>query len=572
MSFDERESSALPPSHAPPSPSMYSPDLQATPMLTGSTFSDESERSEGRPRSHLARPLAVYPHAVQTSNMAPFAPSARKRNSLQSLASIAHLQHLYARHGLTSKVRPNVVGSAQPALGPAASQQTLLVDDLPPTPSIPPYHNTHVYPETRTVVLPNRQTLRREAIQAWNECSQRWLLTGQLQKRGDVLYIDKCGDKGGDLASMLIMTRATIYCVRRYLLALPPGLLGDEKAKTLRKKDSYRRPSSFFCFPRLSGYGQSLGSTTTSWQQSTTTESTSPLTLLKHRSESNLRGKLYSTAAPPSQPTLTPSIVSITPVRRAALEVLVQLKQRERSCSQTLGTDEDDSVDMSVGHTTWASETEETPVALEGLYVAVQDMQGEQASVLHYLETVQAVFEQIDQACENSQVDVVWAEGASTCIRVVSPWSSYDGCHLEGALEIIEHFSLADGGTPFSMLHNSTQATLEALSDGTLLCHVFNAAVKASRKPWGHINLDDVCVFGTQAGPHPGWTFRKRQNLTVWAAALKARYSISTADFAPALVARGSQTDDTWMEMLQSIVCQWAQAVASEERRAMEVR
>ena len=544
-------------------------------MLTGSTFSDVSEGSEGRPRSHLARPLAVYLNAVQTSNVTPFAPSARKRNSLQSLGSIAHLQHLYARHGLTSKVRPSIVGSAQPALGPAASQQTLLVDDLPPTPSIPPYHITHVYPETRraTADLPNRQTLRREAVQAWNECRQRWLLTDQLQKRSEMLDNDEGSDKSDDLASMLTMTRATIRCVRRYLLALPPGLLGDEKAKTLRKKDIFRRPSGFFCFPRSSGYGQSLGSTTTSWQQSTTIESTSTLTLLKQRSESNLRGKLYSTAAlSPSQPTLTSSLVSISPVRRAALEVLVQLKQLERSWGHTLGTDEDDSVDMSVGNTTWTSETEETPVALEGLLVGVQDMQSEQASVLHYLETVQAVFEQIDQACESGQVDGVWAEGESTCVRVVSPWSSYDGCHLEGALEIIEHFSLADGGAPFPVLLNDRQATLEALSDGTLLCHVFNAAVKASRKPWGLINLDDVCVLGTQSGPHPGWSFRKRQNLTVWAAALKARYSISTADFTPVLVARGSQIDDSWMDMLQSIVCQWAHAVAREERRAMEVR
>ncbi|KZT66948.1 hypothetical protein DAEQUDRAFT_746366 [Daedalea quercina L-15889] len=83
-------------------------------------------------------------------------------------------------------------------------------------------------------------------------------------------------------------------------------------------------------------------------------------------------------------------------------------------------------------------------------------------------------------------------------------------------------------------------ALMQALSSGQLLCAAYNAGVRKSRKPWGFVSKDaihDIVALEAQSQSpggggggqdadrgRRGWTFRRTDNLRLWAAALKLRY------------------------------------------------
>ncbi|KIJ67165.1 hypothetical protein HYDPIDRAFT_173830 [Hydnomerulius pinastri MD-312] len=75
---------------------------------------------------------------------------------------------------------------------------------------------------------------------------------------------------------------------------------------------------------------------------------------------------------------------------------------------------------------------------------------------------------------------------------------------------------------------------LRALSSGQCLCVAYNTGVRRSRKPWGYISVDSIHDIvsleqsaegeGGDEKAKTGWTFRRTDNLRLWAAALKLRY------------------------------------------------
>ena len=84
--------------------------------------------------------------------------------------------------------------------------------------------------------------------------------------------------------------------------------------------------------------------------------------------------------------------------------------------------------------------------------------------------------------------------------------------------------------------HSPRVAILDALSSGQLLCIAYNAGVRRSRKPWGYINKDavhDIAAIEAKAAAEEaaeggkdgdaaekrkkGWTFRRTDNLRLWA-------------------------------------------------------
>ncbi|KAG9045332.1 hypothetical protein FS837_006495 [Tulasnella sp. UAMH 9824] len=81
------------------------------------------------------------------------------------------------------------------------------------------------------------------------------------------------------------------------------------------------------------------------------------------------------------------------------------------------------------------------------------------------------------------------------------------------------------------------EAFLIRLSDGQLLCHAYNAVVRRSRKQWGFIgaaSIHDIIALEakqkeTDAKKVIGWTFRRMENLRLWAAALKLRHLVALA-------------------------------------------
>ncbi|KAG8706479.1 hypothetical protein FRC11_008199, partial [Ceratobasidium sp. 423] len=62
---------------------------------------------------------------------------------------------------------------------------------------------------------------------------------------------------------------------------------------------------------------------------------------------------------------------------------------------------------------------------------------------------------------------------------------------------------------------------LDSLSDGHLLCVAYNAGVSKCKKAWGFINAESIheTALATTAEQATGnWTFRRRENLGLWAA------------------------------------------------------
>ncbi|KIM44135.1 hypothetical protein M413DRAFT_17932 [Hebeloma cylindrosporum] len=81
---------------------------------------------------------------------------------------------------------------------------------------------------------------------------------------------------------------------------------------------------------------------------------------------------------------------------------------------------------------------------------------------------------------------------------------------------------------------DSRTAFLSSLSSGQLLCFGYNACVRKSKKPWGFVSKDGIhdIIALELAAKQEGeddkgkklWTFRRTDNLRLWAGALKLRY------------------------------------------------
>ncbi|RDX45749.1 hypothetical protein OH76DRAFT_1486063 [Lentinus brumalis] len=156
---------------------------------------------------------------------------------------------------------------------------------------------------------------------------------------------------------------------------------------------------------------------------------------------------------------------------------------------------------------------------------------------------------------------------------------------------------------------------LLALSSGQILCNAYNTGVRRSRQPWGYVNRDaihDIAALeesraaeGSEGGKR-GWTFRRTDNLRLWAAALKLRYSLpiilpsskrkegqgtrpgtpaqggtplasptASAIAFPPVIAEDAiifdatmvaRLEDGWEHMLERAVFQWVDAVVGERR------
>ncbi|GAA5920814.1 hypothetical protein JCM1841_005107 [Sporobolomyces salmonicolor] len=172
------------------------------------------------------------------------------------------------------------------------------------------------------------------------------------------------------------------------------------------------------------------------------------------------------------------------------------------------------------------------------------------------------------------------------------------------------------------------EAFLDALSNGHLLCLSYNIVLRdSSTRPFGFIPASSihsfpVSVLAPSPSPGPGLesagtvrtassqssegagrqgeeeqgekrerekglervgqTFRRMENLRVWAAALKFRYSLSLGPvpssptsseepaFDPRLIA-ARKDDSSWREMLRRAVGAWAEAVGREAREETEM-
>ncbi|KAJ6558210.1 hypothetical protein B0H19DRAFT_946011 [Mycena capillaripes] len=154
---------------------------------------------------------------------------------------------------------------------------------------------------------------------------------------------------------------------------------------------------------------------------------------------------------------------------------------------------------------------------------------------------------------------------------------------------------------------------LDCLSSGQLLCVAYNTCVRKSKKPWGYISRDgihDILALEqaardgdpddskTQAEVKKGWTFRRIDNLRLWAGALKIRYLLpivappqagattpnsNTPLNSPAPTATiqrfnpeqppvvfdakaVARKDPGWDDILEGVMLRWVQRVVAERR------
>lgn len=133
-------------------------------------------------------------------------------------------------------------------------------------------------------------------------------------------------------------------------------------------------------------------------------------------------------------------------------------------------------------------------------------------------------------------------------------------------------------------------AFLDSLSNGQLLCLAFNIVVRQSNRPWGFIPAEEIHdLFSIEGNSDKrraasemsdggtarvGLTFRRLENLRVFVAAIKLRYSIHLRNERGAQSREGenfdvkviSRKDAEWETMLALAVSKWTQAVVKEKR------
>lgn len=155
---------------------------------------------------------------------------------------------------------------------------------------------------------------------------------------------------------------------------------------------------------------------------------------------------------------------------------------------------------------------------------------------------------------------------------------------------------------------------LSSLSSGQLLCVGYNSCVRKSKHPWGYVSRDgihDILALekaereegkdGKAAeGGKKGWTFRRTDNLRLWAGALKLRYMLPLQVPSQSLVqASGPGTplnggtplgspvrtthrtaeppivfdarvvakkEDDWEDMLEAVLIKWLWKAVEEKR------
>ncbi|CAE6432976.1 unnamed protein product [Rhizoctonia solani] len=177
-------------------------------------------------------------------------------------------------------------------------------------------------------------------------------------------------------------------------------------------------------------------------------------------------------------------------------------------------------------------------------------------------------------------------------------WASVEpfGGDLIGRTTSLLRYLLPQALSSFIPPAPTRETLLNVLSDGHLLCTAYNAGVRKSKKAWGFINAEsihEIALATSEEKVGGTWTFRRRENLGLWAAALKLRYVIdivpaehTTAptrhfhqapqqaaeaqqvqyapnQFSPIIVAKH---EAGWEDMLERAIWEWVNAVVTERK------
>lgn len=579
------------------------------------------------------------PALLATSNQAPYSRSAAKRDSIMALGSIGHLQHMYTKQGIASRNRPLHKGAVI-AIGPAAesvygtdasfsgsepgNDTVSEVDEilqLPPSPEISAYKSLPSPNASRSIdddeLRSVMATNLRQLLSAWGWSgllpdNQLPELTAMLGDMADEYSVPDVPDS----TDLIEITTNAIRSTRNYFLALPTSSTWAERDGVRPKaKDTFKRQSSFCAASdRSSGFSLPMLNIKATSQ-----------TLRVHRNVPYLPLKQESV-----------QLDHLGVLRKSALEVLSALREMDtnlRGSNEIRDGDLDDSSQSSI----------ELPSSVEGkarFQSACLDAQRD--VIRRYVTTVDQLLTQTKPARPRPEVrraasalgfqDVAsnqlsfrlsaaelsdnntscglgsYHNGVSESLLTCTDDQPYICvlCLRTFLIDCLDTHPTDDLDSAVAAIVSSTNIyeLLLILADGYVLCRVFNLSVARSKYAWGFIQEQQIqlCEPNTSValllssnsdadvsvssdisrGEHRGWTFRRAENLRVWAAALRLRYSIQSSsaaihgskvhpknnvdviEFDPSIVARKQQG---WQEMLLQLITIWVNAVASESAR-----
>ncbi|GAA6056732.1 putative Cytoplasm protein [Rhodotorula toruloides] len=236
--------------------------------------------------------------------------------------------------------------------------------------------------------------------------------------------------------------------------------------------------------------------------------------------------------------------------------------------------------------------TAEAAVEDEPIYrsdIALSSLAAEQDVVREWVRAVNRVLDQTAEAGKTRRSKA--ADGGPQ--EEVPEWARKDGWEdsLARAHAIIVTHLSPEQTSSLPNLASDRTGFLDALSDGYLLCLAYNAALRlSSPHPFGFISASSIHPFssissssvemsctassasdGGGGGEKIGQTFRRAENLRLWAGALKHRYNLALAGpppFDPKVVA--ARKEEGRRDGLERAVGEWAEDLANEVRREEE--
>ncbi|BGP06906.1 hypothetical protein JCM10049v2_002736 [Rhodotorula toruloides] len=285
-------------------------------------------------------------------------------------------------------------------------------------------------------------------------------------------------------------------------------------------------------------------------------------------------------------------------LRRKSLEVLGMLREMEGRyrlpvVPQRLLADETEGMVESPLETEAPAFPEAAGVTaeieIEPMYrsdVTLSSLVAEQEVVREWVEVVKRVLE---QTAETGGARRKSGAGNGEVLADVPDWAKKVGWEDSLARAhaiIVAHLSSEQtSGLPDPA--DDRTGFLDTLSDGYLLCLAYNAALcLSSPHPFGFITSSSIHPFpptsrssvemsrtasnasdGGAVGEKIGQTFRRAENLRLWAGALKHRYNLALAgppQFDPKVAA--ARREEGWRDGLEQAVGEWAEVVAMELR------
>ncbi|TFY68800.1 hypothetical protein EVJ58_g806 [Rhodofomes roseus] len=543
------------------------------PPPEGSAAEQESARTPSR------RSVAFYPNMNSANKpQKPFSRSAAKRESVMALGSIEHLQHYFTKSGIAAESNgmvPAIGGPSTLHLRPFSQQVRDF--ELPPSPVVPQIIQPSFPPYVKTFET-DSESLRPGVIEDLSAVAAGWQLDGDIHPPGQDPNLLGAGGKSGehlDVLDLLKTTTRAVRSVRNYLVSQP-----DDSATPMLQ--TYFRPQSLPSAPppRRRVSQPDAASDQVTRVRRGALEVLAALRDLEESARLPLEHDAYDaqsdhgSTSSPEQSDLSTRATSPdffdndgdTSVSISFIEVGGSRKPEREKREKRDRWDERLVVgggwlyrqdmrlaDMArerevvgrAGKRGWTRERERAErkqregrraSSVEGLLGghAASRRASRRVVSTGMLDTMRniVVTEEPEEMETLTEEDAIEDDDLPDWAKR----STFVDDPLAGRLHALLVALLPANLLP-QLPHPppDRSAVLQVLSSGQLLCVAYNVGVRKSRKPWGFVSRDaihDIIMLeaqspdGGQEGEKNkrGWTFRRTDNLRLWAAALKLRY------------------------------------------------